>query len=853
MKYRKKQGIFLLSAIFLAIVLCSAVSANDSLQENTELIEDSDNGMIMPDPVISGRVLESPSNSDSNGVLITAQTTGGTILAQTITGSDGTYSMNFISDDTEFRITASKVGYNSYTKDITVSANPADPSDPNLYGTANFRLHAIPDYSGNATSYLLNVGALSEILLDIYAGKTSAWVDSTTSPYASGGGTPLEVRLLSGDLLQGLLDVYSSGDDGPKTGGINPENLPALLQALGLDVGVITAQSNSSTNPPLSSGGSDVASLRLDLLLGLIQVIDLSLISSNSAVTPNFDTGTLISSSGNGVTNISILNGTVVIEALQTSATASANGHPGGANADFNWSVADIKLLGLSILDELTVNGSVTLPGILTISLGAEDQQTSADGTYAHASGNALNIELLSLLLGGVKLTIGHADAEAQVPIDGLDTTTTDLGITKTVDKTIANLGDLLHYTVTVTNNGPDDVSGVTVNDVLPAGLDLVSYSGDGTYDAGLWTINDVLTGGATATLEIFARIIDSNISITNVAIVNIPSDIYDPNPDNDQDEVTTDVLPENDLAVTKTVDRAVANLNDLLHYTITVTNNGPDSVANFTVNDSLSDKLQWISDDGNGAYDHSTGIWTINTALAGGSSAILNITARVISSNTSITNVAIVNVPPGTHDPNPDNDQDEVTVTVNAASDLSINKTVDNATPKYLGNVTFTLTAHNYGPDNADTVYVIDTLPDGLRYVSDDSGGAYDPVTGIWVIGNLNNGATAILHVVAQAMVSNVPLTNVAIIYGKTEGDEVSIYDPNPENNQSSVTVTPYSVPDNPTNPDNPDNPTNPDTPSNTPETVPLLPTGVPLSVILMAILLVSAGLLMPKRKQRR
>ena len=38
--------------------------------------------------------------------------------------------------------------------------------------------------------------------------------------------------------------------------------------------------------------------------------------------------------------------------------------------------------------------------------------------------------------------------------------------------------------------------------------------------------------------------------------------------------------------------------------------------------------------------------------------------------------------------------------------------------------------------------VYVIDKLPAGLLYQSDDSQGRYNPTTGVWTVGDLANGA---------------------------------------------------------------------------------------------------------------
>ncbi len=78
-------------------------------------------------------------------------------------------------------------------------------------------------------------------------------------------------------------------------------------------------------------------------------------------------------------------------------------------------------------------------------------------------------------------------------------------------------------------------------------------------------------------------------------------------------------------------------------------------------------------------------------------------------------------------------------TITVIPQSDLAIEKTVDNSNPAPGTRVTFTLTARNVGGVNATQVYVVDLLPDGFTYQSDNSTGKYDPDVGIWDIGNLN------------------------------------------------------------------------------------------------------------------
>lgn len=63
--------------------------------------------------------------------------------------------------------------------------------------------------------------------------------------------------------------------------------------------------------------------------------------------------------------------------------------------------------------------------------------------------------------------------------------------------------------------------------------------------------------------------------------------------------------------------------------YTITVTNNGTEDATGVKVIDVLSSDVTYISDDASGAYDHTTGLWTVGD-VSQGSSKELNITVQV-------------------------------------------------------------------------------------------------------------------------------------------------------------------------------------------------------------------------------
>ena len=72
-----------------------------------------------------------------------------------------------------------------------------------------------------------------------------------------------------------------------------------------------------------------------------------------------------------------------------------------------------------------------------------------------------------------------------------------DLVVTKAVSNATPSVGDTVTFTVTVSNQGPNAATGVTLQDSLPAGLTFVSATpSQGTYNGatGVWTVGTVAT-----------------------------------------------------------------------------------------------------------------------------------------------------------------------------------------------------------------------------------------------------------------------------------------------------------------------------------------------------------------------
>jgi uncharacterized repeat protein (TIGR01451 family) len=119
------------------------------------------------------------------------------------------------------------------------------------------------------------------------------------------------------------------------------------------------------------------------------------------------------------------------------------------------------------------------------------------------------------------------------------------------------------------------------------------------------------------------------------------------------------------------------------------------------------------------------------------------------------------------------------------ARADLGLALGVSNASPTAGSTVTFTLSVTNNGPAAATNVRVVTSeLPIGLTYLSDDSGGRFNPSERVWDVGNLASGATATLRVVVAVSSGESPGTVIARL-GSYEQVDV-----NPANDQATVVL---------------------------------------------------------------
>ncbi len=365
-----------------------------------------------------------------------------------------------------------------------------------------------------------------------------------------------------------------------------------------------------------------------------------------------------------------------------------------------------------------------------------------------------------------------------------------DLELTKDVAPGSVQVGEQTTFTISVINKGPDDATGVEVTDTLPTGLTYVSDNAGGAYDAttGVWTIGN-LAVGASVSME-FVVTVDQAGTFTNVAEVtaanepDVDSTPGDGQGDDWDDAVVTAVVPPAiiDLELTKDVAPGSVQVGEQTTFTISVVNKGPDDATGVEVTDTLPTGLTYVSDNAGGAYDATTGVWTIGN-LAVGASVSMEFVVTVDQAGT-FTNVAEVTAAneedidsvPG--DGQGDDWDDAVvvaTVEPPAIIDLELDKSVDPSEVAVGEQTTFTIAVVNKGPDDATGVAVTDTLPAGLTYVSDNAAGAYNPATGVWTIGNLAVGETVSMSF--DVTVDDIgEFTNVAEVTAANEEDIDSV-----------------------------------------------------------------------------
>ena len=449
--------------------------------------------------------------------------------------------------------------------------------------------------------------------------------------------------------------------------------------------------------------------------------------------------------------------------------------------------VLDDEIPSTIIDPEFSIDGGVTFnpwPTIYDIGtlLAGEIRTILIRGTVA-SSATGIISNIANVISSTPDPNLNNNTSIVNTEINAL----ADVSVVKTVSPNPVNQGEILTYTIDITNAGPADAQNVVLTDAIPPEIIGAEFSTDGGVTFSPWPGSfdiGTLLNGETRTVLIRGTVSPSAIgTIRNT--VGVISSTPDPDLNNNMSTVDTEINTA-DISVIKTSDLNPAFPGQILTYTIRVSNAGPADAQNVVLTDTIPPQIVGaeFSTDGGVTFNPWTGSFNIGTLLNGETRTILIRGTVAASASGIISNTA--EVTSTTPDPNPDNNTSTVDIEVNALADISVIKT-GSPNPVMSGEtLTYTIDVSNFGPSLAENVTLSDVIPPEIigAEFSTDGGITFNPWPGSLDIGTLLNGETrTILIRGTVAPVAPGFITNTADVTSTTP-------DPNPSNNTSTSVI---------------------------------------------------------------
>ena len=351
-----------------------------------------------------------------------------------------------------------------------------------------------------------------------------------------------------------------------------------------------------------------------------------------------------------------------------------------------------------------------------------------------------LKVKTKTTSLGTVTLTVNAVNSTEDTNISNNVATKTiyiqelpKVVPTKDVNVTNPNYGDKVKYTIVVSNVGKITAD-VTLTDTLDKGLIFTGASGNYEYDSTTRTVTwniDGLAVGQNLTFYVYATV-DAYGVLNNTVTVG------------DNTVIRNVTVPE--ITPDKTIDNDSPNFGDKVSYTVTVTN-GEFEANNVIVKDVVGNGLTVTDISDNGQYDPITRTITWIVDLAKNEVKTFTVEATV-SGYGNISNKVVVG---------------NKTIFKNVdVPEITPKKDVNNTAPNFGDKVEYTITLSNNGVGDAKQVVVVDTLDEGLTFVSASDNGVWNPFkrTVTWTV-DLAKGESKVFTVIATVSAyGNIPNT---------------------------------------------------------------------------------------------
>ncbi|GAB4429363.1 MAG: hypothetical protein OHK0015_13220 [Chloroflexi bacterium OHK40] len=414
----------------------------------------------------------------------------------------------------------------------------------------------------------------------------------------------------------------------------------------------------------------------------------------------------------------------------------------------------------------------------------------------------------------GTDPTPGDNTATDSAPVNAAP----DLVLTKSDGVSFVVPGQVITYTLTISNVGNLGATGIVLSDQLPPGASFVGASDGGTETAGVvsWPPFD-LAGATSTTRTVSVQIADpfpdpSGLLLNTASVADDGTNGADPTPANNNASDTDYVRPA--LALTKTDGGATAVPGGTVTFTLHYTNTGEIDASGVTLTETVpqhtsfdrdSSPIGWDCAGGGAAGDTCT--YSVGTVPAGASGTVDFVTRvddALPASVTEIINAARISDDDskGPDRTPADNSAGEQTP-VDAAPDLTLTKSDGGAQPRAGEPIGYLLTYRNTGNQGASGVTISETVPEHTTFDPAKSTPGWN-CTGTaagsscrFLVGSVAAGAEG--QVIFTVVVSN-PLPEDAGVILNTASisdDGANGVDPTPANNagDAATVISPTPV----------------------------------------------------------
>ncbi|MGB0757082.1 MAG: SdrD B-like domain-containing protein [Patescibacteria group bacterium] len=370
-----------------------------------------------------------------------------------------------------------------------------------------------------------------------------------------------------------------------------------------------------------------------------------------------------------------------------------------------------------------------------------------------------------------------------------IETYTCELDLSKVVDKSTAELGDDLVYTIQLENIGDGECTDVVLTDTFPNGIGVVDSTPAPTSGANVWEVG-TMQPGDIYTISVDATIEDDN-NLCDQTITN--SVVYTSNETGEGDPATADTTIECEppsgecrLELEKTDVTDPVSPGSDLEYILTLTNVGDASCTNVLLEEDYDDNTTFISST---PSPDMTDTWVVGSLLPNESFSV-NITVAV-DDNEQLCEAQLINT--AYHDSSQTtrasvSETTDVICEQEPVYDVYLEKTVSSNSVELNGQVTFTITVGNEGTEDLTGVEVTDYLPSELQYDTYAvSTGTFDEQALVWTVGDLTPGQTETLNITVT-VVEEGSFTNKAEVTAHQEIDVDSTPNNGTENDEDDT-----------------------------------------------------------------